>query len=107
MGGGNMEQEQWLFFLRSNFKDLDSSSQEWIYHSYKNLVYRDIYFLFREHELAEDVVQESILKVVDKATKLDNTANMKAWIKEVARNTAYDMLKKINNVVLFIVLTAL
>ncbi|MDT2257190.1 sigma factor [Paenibacillus larvae] len=95
------------YFLRSNFKDLDSSSQEWIYHSYKNLVYRDIYFLFREHELAEDVVQESILKVVDKATKLDNTANMKAWIKEVARNTAYDMLKKINNVVLFIVLTAL
>lgn len=78
--------EQWLAYLRSNFHHLDTSSQELIYH--------DIYFLFRDHALAEDVVQESFLKVVEKAPKLENITNIKAWIKKVARNTAYDYLKK-------------
>ncbi|KOP64685.1 RNA polymerase subunit sigma-24 [Bacillus sp. FJAT-18019] len=86
--------EQWLNFLRSNFHHLDNSSQELIYQSFRELIYRDIYFLFRDHALAEDVVQESFLKVIVKAPKLKTTANMRAWVKKVARNTAYDYLKK-------------
>ncbi|WP_028560578.1 RNA polymerase sigma factor [Paenibacillus pinihumi] len=89
-----MEQEQWNTFLRSNFSQMDSNSQQLLFHSYRNLIYRDIYFLFRNHELAEDIVQESFLKVVAKAPKLTNTTNMKAWIKKVARNIAYDYFKK-------------
>lgn len=85
---------QWLTFLRSNFHHLDNSSQELIYHSFRDLIYRDIYFLFRDHALAEDVVQESFIKIVDQSPKLRKTTNMKAWIKKVARNTAYDYLKK-------------
>ncbi|MEJ8548197.1 RNA polymerase sigma factor [Brevibacillus borstelensis] len=86
--------DQWISFLRNNFHHLDHSSQELIYHSYRELIYHDIYFLFRDHALAEDVVQESFLKVVEKAPKLGNTANMKAWVKKVARNTAFDYMKK-------------
>ncbi|WP_144941355.1 RNA polymerase sigma factor [Paenibacillus sp. 32O-W] len=86
--------EQWLIFLHSDFHHLDISSQELIYQSFRNMIYRDIYFLFRDHTLAEDVVQESFLKVVERAPKLRNTTNMKAWVKKVARNTAYDFLKK-------------
>ncbi|WP_223275655.1 RNA polymerase sigma factor [Paenibacillus elgii] len=89
--------EQWLTFLRNNFHHLDNSSQELIYHSFRELIYHDIYFLFRDHALAEDVVQESFLKVVEKAPKLENTVNMKAWLKKVARNTAYDCFKKTKN----------
>lgn len=86
--------EQWLTFLRSNFHYLDNASQELIYHSFRELIYHDIYFLFRDHGLAEDVVQESFLKAIEKAPGLENTTNMKAWLKRVARNTAFDMLKK-------------
>ncbi|MGF9912409.1 sigma-70 family RNA polymerase sigma factor [Paenibacillus ehimensis] len=86
--------EQWLTFLRNNFHHLDNSSQELIYRSFRELIYHDIYFLFRDHALAEDVVQESFLKVIEKAPKLENTSNMKAWLKNVARNTAYDCFKK-------------
>ncbi|MDU5145408.1 MAG: sigma-70 family RNA polymerase sigma factor [Paenibacillus dendritiformis] len=86
--------EQWYLFLRSNFYQLDTSSQEFIYQKFREFIYQDIYFLFRNHNLAEDVVQESFLKVIDKAPKLKDTTNIKSWIKTVARNTAYDFFKK-------------
>ncbi|MCG7408290.1 sigma-70 family RNA polymerase sigma factor [Paenibacillus sp. ACRRX] len=86
--------ERWLLFLRDNIHHLDSSTQQSVYYSYKKLIYRDIYLLFHNHELAEDVVQESFLKVMMKAPKLRHSNNLKAWVKKVARNTAYDYLKK-------------
>ncbi|WP_028543698.1 RNA polymerase sigma factor [Paenibacillus taiwanensis] len=86
--------ERWLLFLRDNIHHLDSSTQQSVYDSYKKLIYRDIYLLFRNHELAEDVVQESFIKVMMKAPKLHHSNNLKAWIKKVARNTAYDYMKK-------------
>lgn len=86
--------DQWLFLLHRNFYDLDHNAQELAYRAYRKLVYRDIYFLFRKHELAEDVVQESFLKVVAKAPKLKSSKHLKAWIIKVARNLAYDFLKK-------------
>ncbi len=89
-----MHMEQWLYFLRGNYYDLDRDAQELAYRAYRDLVYRDIFFLFRNHELAEDVVQESFFKVVAKAPKLKNSKHLKAWIIKVARNHAYDFFKK-------------
>ncbi|WP_010276005.1 RNA polymerase sigma factor [Paenibacillus senegalensis] len=86
--------EKWMYFLLYNFYNLDNDVQKTVYLNYRNLVYRDIYFLFRNHELAEDIVQESFLKVVAKAPKLKNTKNMKAWIIKISRNKAYDFFKK-------------
>lgn len=86
--------EQWFSFLRSNFRHLDSSDQELIYLSFRNFIYQEIYFLSGNHELAEDVVQESFIKVISKAHQLHSDVNMKAWMKTVARNTAYDLIKK-------------
>jgi len=86
--------EQWLTFLRSNFHHLDTSSQELIYRSFREMIYHDIYFLSRDHALTEDVIQESFLKVIEKAPKMRNAINIKAWVKKVARNTAFDFLKK-------------
>ena len=53
-----MEQDKWLYLFRSNFYHLDPNIQESTYQSYRKLVYHDIYFLFRNHDLAEDIVQE-------------------------------------------------
>lgn len=65
-----------------------------MYQTYRNLVYRDIYFLYRSHVLAEDIVQDSFLKVVERAPKLRNDKHLKKWIITVARNHAYDFFKK-------------
>lgn len=89
-----MSREKWLYLLCNNFYDLDHDTQKITYEVFRNLVYPDIYFLSRNHELAEDVVQETFLKVVAKAPKLRNQEHLKAWIIKVARNDAYDFFKK-------------
>ncbi|WP_068774112.1 RNA polymerase sigma factor [Paenibacillus sp. FJAT-26967] len=86
--------EKWLSFLQCNFYYLDRSTQELIYQSFRDLIYKDIYILFQNHELADDVVQEAFIKVITKASTLQHPVNLKAWIKKVSRNTAYDMFKK-------------
>ena len=86
--------DQWFKFFHNNFHLPDNSSQELIYHSFRELIYHDVYLLFRDHTLAEDVVQESFLKAVEKVPTLKNMSNIKAWLKKVARNTAYDCFKK-------------
>lgn len=89
-----MEQDQWLYFLRNNFYVSNHSAQKLVFEAYRNLVYRDIFFLTRSHELAEDVVQETFYKVVDKAPQLRDTKHLKNWIIKVARNHVYDLFKK-------------
>jgi len=86
--------DSWLILLRTNFHQLDTSSQESIYFSYRELIYHDIYLLFKDHGLVEDVLQETFMKVVEQAPRLKDPTNIKAWIKKVARNTAFDFIKK-------------
>ena len=86
--------EQWLSFLQRNFQHLDRSSQELTYQSYREFIYRDIYFLLQNHQLTEDVIQESFLKVIASSPTSKKAANMKAWLKKISRNTAYDYLRK-------------
>lgn len=89
-----MEQEQWLYLLRNNFYNLDHDAQKLAYEAYRNLVYRDIFFVTRNHELTKDVVQETFYKVVVKAPQLRDTKHLKAWIIKIARNHVYDSYKK-------------
>ncbi|MNW46292.1 RNA polymerase sigma factor SigM [compost metagenome] len=89
-----VEQKQWLYLLCSNFYNLDHKAQNLAYEAYRNLVYKDIFFVTRDHELTKDVVQETFYKVVDKAPHLKDTKHLKAWIIKIARNHVYDLYKK-------------
>lgn len=86
--------EQWLSFLRYGFQQLDHQSQKLTYQSYRKFIYHDIYFLLRNHELTEDVIQESFLKVIASSPKSQNPVKIKAWLKQISRNTAFDYLRK-------------
>ncbi|MGO4529997.1 RNA polymerase sigma factor [Paenibacillus sp. 2TAF8] len=89
-----MKYLRWLYLLRNNFHLLDRDTQKIVYKTYWHFIYRDIIYLTKSHELAEDVVQESFLKVVASAPSLKCTKNFKAWIQKVALNHMYDLLKK-------------
>lgn len=80
--------------LRRDFKLLDPETQREVFFSFRQLVYRDIHFLLNDHALTEDVIQEAFLKSVRNAAKTREDSNMRAWLRQVARNTAYDMLRK-------------
>ncbi|PZM62151.1 RNA polymerase sigma factor [Paenibacillus dendritiformis] len=86
--------EQWLSFFRYGFQQLDHQSQKLTYQSYRKFIYHDIYFLLRNHELTEDVIQESFLKVIASSPKSQNPVKIKAWLKQISRNTAFDYLRK-------------
>ncbi|MBW7477251.1 sigma-70 family RNA polymerase sigma factor [Paenibacillus oenotherae] len=86
--------EQWFYLLRNNIETLDPESQEMIYHSFRQFVYKDIYFIVRDHSTTEDIIHEAFIKVVVQCPKAKHSSNLQGWIKQVTRNTALDWLRK-------------
>ncbi|MGN7762405.1 RNA polymerase sigma factor [Paenibacillus sp. 22594] len=85
--------DQWIGLLRTNIKDLDPSLQELTYRSFYHFIYKDIYFLVRDHSSTQDIIQETFIKLVQLAPKA-HTANIPSWIRRVSRNMAIDYLRK-------------
>jgi RNA polymerase sigma factor (sigma-70 family) len=89
-----MSRTEPYILLRRGFRSLDAETQREVFYSFRQLVYRDIYFLLRDHALSEDVIQEAFLKAVANAPKTREDSNMRAWLRQVSRNAAYDMLRR-------------
>ncbi|MWC27585.1 RNA polymerase sigma factor [Paenibacillus sp. MMS18-CY102] len=87
--------EQWYYFLRSPLDDLDTSIQELVYRSFYQFVYRDIYFIVRDHALTEDIIQDAFMKAITKGPEMRSDVNIPAWIKQLTRNTALDYVRKL------------
>jgi len=51
-------------------------------------------YMVQDHGAAEDIIQETFLKVVKHNPVVENEGQLKAWIKAVVRNTTYSYLKK-------------
>lgn len=90
--GKELEKERWMYLLR--FRDLEGELQASLYYSYRNLVYKDIYFLLRDHHYMEDVLQEAFLKTITNADHIKHHMNLSGWIRRVARNVAIDYMRK-------------
>lgn len=61
---------------------------------YLRPMYAFVLSLTREVSLAEDVTQEASLKIWKHLGRFDTTKNFKTWVFTIAKNTAYDALKK-------------
>lgn len=85
--------EQW-YYLLYRFEDLHPEFQRNVYDSFYYFVYRDIYYVLKDHALTEDLIQETFLKVLAALQKHD-VEKLPAWIKQVARNKTIDQLRKI------------
>jgi RNA polymerase sigma-70 factor (ECF subfamily) len=59
-----------------------------------NSVYLFIYKLTGNKEDAEDITQETFIKVWQKLSKFDTDKNFKTWLFSIAKNTAIDKLRK-------------
>lgn len=63
-------------------------------HRYAPAVYRFVFRLVHDAPTAEDVAQETFLKVWKNLKRFDVEKPFKAWMFRIARNTAFDWLKK-------------
>ncbi|WP_334071182.1 MULTISPECIES: sigma-70 family RNA polymerase sigma factor [Paenibacillus] len=83
---------EWL--LGAEFQNLSDTIQEDVYYAFYDLVYGTIYYLVKDHQAAEDIIQEAFIKVVTKKPEFESVSGMKAWLKTVARNTTINYFRK-------------
>jgi RNA polymerase sigma-70 factor, ECF subfamily len=60
---------------------------------YQDVYHFALYYTNNKHE-AEDITQETFIKVLKNLHTLKDTAKLKTWIISIARNTAIDLTKK-------------
>jgi RNA polymerase sigma-70 factor (ECF subfamily) len=61
---------------------------------YERPVFSLIYRLVRDRERAEDLAQETFIKVLNALDRYDPTYKFSSWIFKIAHNTALDLLRK-------------
>lgn len=61
---------------------------------YERPVFSIIYRLVRDRELAEDLAQDTFIKVLNALDRYDPKLKFSSWIFKIAHNTAIDRLRK-------------
>ncbi len=64
-----------------------------IVNEYGNSVMRMCYLYLKDYQLAEDVTQETFIKVYEKISTLQNRAALKTWIISIAINLCKNQLR--------------
>lgn len=72
----------------------DDSAFSELVKKYLKPVYNFLYHFVRDREALDDITQETFIKVWKNIEKFDKSRNFKVWIFSIAKNTAYDFLKK-------------
>ncbi len=61
---------------------------------YFEALYGFVFLIMRERDATEDVVQESLIKAWRHLNRFDTKQSLKTWLYTIAKNTAFDALKK-------------
>lgn len=85
--------------LISDFLRGDETAFNKIVERYLKHIYNFVYRFTQNVQDAEDVTQESFLKVWKHLKKYDQRRGFKTWLFTIARNTAIDWLRKKKNIV--------
>ena len=72
----------------------DMQALEALYEAYKIPVYRLAFSLTKNREAAEDITQDTFLRIQEKAGTYRFHPSEAAWIYSIARNLSYDMLRR-------------
>lgn len=72
----------------------DLSALDEIYEITSNIVYILAYSILKSKERAEDIVQDTYIRVYKKIDKYKSGTNAAAWIYKIARNLSYDEYAK-------------
>ena len=68
-----------------------------LYEHYGDTLYGVAYKVVKDEELAQDVLQESFVKIWQKGDSYDSTkAKLFTWLFRITRNTAIDKLRSVN-----------
>lgn len=78
-------------------QERDEKAISLLYDNYADTLYGVAYKVVKDEDLAQDVVQESFVKIWKKADSYDaSKAKLFTWLFRITRNTAIDKLRSIN-----------
>ncbi len=80
--------------LSRHYLAREESSSETLVMEYLALVFGFIYRIVRDRAEAEDLTQETFVKAWKKLRSYDREKNFKTWLFTIAKNTAFDLLRK-------------
>jgi RNA polymerase sigma factor (sigma-70 family) len=80
--------------LVDNFLAGDETAYEQLLKKYLKPVYNFLYYFISDREVLDDITQETFIKAWKNIDKFDKSRNFKVWIFSIAKNTAFDYLKK-------------
>lgn len=75
-------------------KDKNDEAFERVYHETKNGVFAIINSLIRDLSTSEDLMQDTYIKMIKHINSYQPGRNFNAWLQQIAKNTAYDYLRK-------------
>lgn len=78
----------------------DKDAFELLYDRLSLKLYNFVYRIVNNSEKAEEIVHDSFFKLYDKRQSFEVGKRMNTWLWNIARNTAYDTLKKKREVLL-------
>ena len=83
--------------LITNYLNGDEYSFETLLLKYKDRVYAQLYLMVKNRDLAEDLFQETFIKVVNtlKVGKYNHEGKFLPWVKRIAHNLAIDHFRKL------------
>lgn len=67
---------------------------EEMYEKYSKIIYKYIFCLTKNHELSEEIVQDTFLVAVKNIDKFEGSSKLSTWLCAIAKNIYYKKLKK-------------
>lgn len=68
-----------------------------IYKEHAEMIYRFLLRLCSDEHLAEDLMQDTFLKAIEKIDTFDMRCKLSSWLCQIAKNTYFDYLRKKKN----------
>jgi RNA polymerase sigma-70 factor, ECF subfamily len=80
--------------LVTSFLSGEEKALEILVDKYLKSLYNFVYQMVRDKEVAEDITQDVFVKMWKKMSAFDSRWKFRTWLYTIAKNTAYDFLKK-------------
>ncbi|MGE7931487.1 RNA polymerase sigma factor [Viridibacillus arvi] len=73
---------------------MDEKSFQQVYQTHNDAIYQYIFYLIQHREVAEDLTQETFYRAYKQFDTFREEADVKTWIKRIARNLVYDHFRR-------------
>lgn len=85
------------YYLVKELKNNSLEAFKKVYYKYYKLVYFQAYQILNNKEDAEDVMQNTFLKFMNKINTIDDNSNIKQYLSLISKNEAIDLYRKKSN----------